>query len=77
MIFYEKIQSMRKVSEWLDTYPRHIALVTIIYYNYSVSPEHQNICDAYFNSLILMYPFLYTIMTKMKLLTDIAGHMQS
>ena len=38
--------------EWLDIYPRHIELVTIMYYNYSVSPEHQNMCDAYFNSLI-------------------------
>ena len=48
--------SMRKsrLWEWLDTYPRHIELVTIMYYIYSVSPEHQNMCDAYFNSLILM-----------------------
>ena len=24
----------------------------IMYYNYGVSPEHQNMFDAYFNSLI-------------------------
>ena len=35
-----------------------------MYYNYSVSTEHQNMCDAYFNSLIfnavlLVYMYNY------------------
>ena len=58
MNVYEKI----RLWEWLDTYPRHIELVAIMYYNYSVSPEHRNMCDAYFNSLILMQSFLYIIL---------------